>query len=101
MNLLKIKAKIYQYTGIFLARKELNKYLESQDFKDEVRRMSSYDDGGPVFSEQECKDLLTGSWEAHYGFHTFMSPLPWPLSRLHKIWLQFKYDFLTRKSNDN
>lgn len=100
MNILKMKAKVYQYAGIFLARKELNTYIESQDFNDEVRRMSSYDDGGPVFSQDECKQLLIGSWESYYGFHTFVSRLPWPLSRFHIIWKQFQYDFLTRKSND-
>lgn len=101
MNLLKIKAKIFQYTGIFLARKEQNKYIESQDFKDEVRRMVSYDDGGPVFSEEECKNLLIGTWDSHHGFYTFMSKFPWPLSRLHIMYMQFKYDFFTRKPHDN
>lgn len=96
MNVLKLKAKLYQYTGIYLARKELNKYIESSDFSDEVRRMTSYDDGGPVFSEDDCKSLLIGSWEAHYGFHTFVSILPWPLSRLEIIFKQLKYD-LSRK----
>lgn len=92
MGFLKLKAKIYQYTGIFLAQKEVNLYINSQDFKDEVRRMTSYDDGGPTFSIEECQNLLIGSWEAHYGFYRRFSTTRGILDWLRNFYLQLRDD---------
>lgn len=54
MTLLKIKAKIYQYTGIYLAEKE------EQDFM-----------AGHINSNMP--DLMRGMWQASNGFYTHMS----------------------------
>ena len=48
MTLLKIKAKIYQYTGIYLAKKEEDKHVESV--------------GGDKFG------LKRGIWQCNHGF---------------------------------
>lgn len=92
MSLLKLKAKVYQYTGIFLAQKELGLYTNSQDFNDEVRRMVAYDDGLPVYDVEETKSLLIGSWEAHYGFYRRMSKHRGIIGWFHVLYLQLKDD---------
>lgn len=92
INWLKVKAKIYQYTGVFLASKEREAYVNSDAYRDEFRRMIGYDDYGPKYTAEQCKDILVGAWEGHYGFHSYVSIKPWPFSRLEIMWKQFKSD---------
>lgn len=92
MNLLKLKAKVYQYTAIFLAQRELNLYTNSEIFNDEVRRMISYNDGLPVYDTEETKNLLISSWEAHYGFYRRMSKHRGIVGWFHVLYLQLKDD---------
>lgn len=51
--LLKLKAKIYQYTGIYLAQKECNEYLKAN------------------CDDQDGLGLLTGLWQANNGFYRY------------------------------
>ena len=61
--ILKIKAKIYQYTGIFLARKEEEEYLNSLEGLAAIKKaeLDGYNNG-----------LVIGLWQADHGFVTFM-----------------------------
>lgn len=70
MNVLKLKAVFYRYTGIYLADKEENDYLSSEEFwKDFERTAKSCNDCGP----RNVQGLLIGIWQAKYGFARPMS----------------------------
>lgn len=61
--MLKVKAKIYQYTGIFLANKEQTDYLWSAEGLAEIQK--SFD----ALNDAELAfDLTVGSWQADHGF---------------------------------
>jgi hypothetical protein len=79
MTLLKLKAKIYQYTGLYLAKKE-------EDVA--VRQFVStyYDDMDNCFPFLEADDrhIFIGSWQADNGFHRFGTPL-WTKITMHRL----------------
>jgi hypothetical protein len=84
--ILKIKAKIYQYTGIYLAQKEEDAYVDWAL--------------GTDFDGYE-KSLAIGLWQAKNGFTSMMprnmrrfriSKLEKIKNRLEIIWLQLKDD---------
>jgi|WetSurMetagenome_2_1015567.scaffolds.fasta_scaffold220400_2 hypothetical protein len=66
MNLLKIKSKFYQYTGIYLADREENEYLASKEFWKEFTRIHNSPDNN--LSLRTIQGLLIGSWQGKYGF---------------------------------
>jgi hypothetical protein len=70
---LKVKAKIYQYTGIYLAKKE--EYLATSSCR-------KY----PLSDENNIFDLnmSIGSWQADNGFCRLGNPF-WTKRLLHKI----------------
>lgn len=96
--ILKIKAKIYQLTGIYLAEKEEMIYKNSPQFKVEADNILNYPEQD--MSLQEIEGILIGSWQAKHGFHRrFVTTYPFGIK--HKwvgrkwqenvvIWL---YDF--------
>ena len=61
-----LKAKIYQYTGIYLAYKEDVEYLTSDIFWEEF---TTYRANNPDLSYQEVQDFLLASREGLEGFH--------------------------------
>ena len=58
MTLLKLKAKIYQYTGIYLAQKEEDEYLRSEE-------------AVSLLENNEYPGLVIGLWQAKHGFTRF------------------------------
>lgn len=65
---LKIKAKIYQYTGLYLANKESKEYLMSKEFWEEYNRMLPHNIDND-FTDTDLQGLLLGSWECDNGFY--------------------------------
>lgn len=63
--LLKLKAIIYRYTGIFLAHKEEQAYLNSFAFKKDVKKYRE------MFGEDKdiAEDIAAGTWHADHGFY--------------------------------
>lgn len=67
MTLLKIKALIYDWTGIYLAHREENDYCDSEAYwKQYNETMSAYSDD-PI-SPRALHGLLVGSWQAKHRF---------------------------------
>jgi hypothetical protein len=58
MTLLKLKAKIYQYTGIYLAQKEEDEYLRSEE-------------AISLLENNEYEGLVIGLWQTKHGFVQF------------------------------
>jgi hypothetical protein len=65
--ILLIKAKIYQYTGIYLAYKEQCDFMESEEF---VAQLMSLDGQMTIY---DAIGLLVGNWQALHGFTNFYS----------------------------
>jgi hypothetical protein len=66
MTILKLKAKIYQYTGIYLAKREEDIAMEIDFY------IKFYDHTYPDDYEFQ-KDISIGSWQADNGFYSFLS----------------------------
>lgn len=64
--MLKIKAAIYRYTGIYLANSEELEYINSIEFWKDYKRVITHpeNDLGP----RGAFGLLIGSWQAEHGF---------------------------------
>lgn len=62
MTILKLKAKIYQYTRIFLTNKEQAEYVSSTDFA------LDFDTIDNDFTTEDKVSILIGSWQAENGF---------------------------------
>ena len=64
--MLKLKSKIYKYTGIYLADREENDYLKSDEFWKRFIKIikSKNNDIGP----RNVQGILIGMWQAHNGF---------------------------------
>lgn len=62
--ILKIKAFIYRLTGIYLAEKEENEYITSDEFWD---IMDSTED--PELDNRTVQKILIGSWQCKHGFY--------------------------------
>lgn len=68
MKLLKLKAKIYQYTGIYLAQKEELKMLKSKSFWQEFCRLQE------TFADmRELQSFMIGDWQSRKGFTRYVS----------------------------
>jgi hypothetical protein len=68
MTLIKVKAKIYYYTGIYLAYKEESEYLQSKEFWKSMEKLLKSKDADfkkPV----NAQGLLIGLWQAKHGFY--------------------------------
>lgn len=71
MNLLKLKAKFYQYTGVYLANKEENDYLTSREFWKHFNKHKKHKDND--MSDYNIQRLMIGMWQADLGFHRPMT----------------------------
>jgi hypothetical protein len=71
--MLKLKARIFWYFGIFLADREENDYLQSKEFWESFFKI--YSDPDNDMDVQDIQGLLLGLWEANYGFARPMSVL--------------------------
>lgn len=67
MTLLKLKAKIYHYTGIYLAYREQCDYMESADYLKYLTAPNGTD--SEEFSIETKASLAVGLWQARHGFH--------------------------------
>lgn len=99
--LLKLKAKIYQYTGIYLVKKEESEYMASEQAKLDMKELLA----GTGYSKILGKGLTVALWQGKNGFasiHTGIwvpSHKPWykiayyaTLNRIKTIYLQLKMD---------
>lgn len=102
MKILKIKAKIYQYTGIYLAESEELDYLNSREFWKEFDRMQKHNKENDI-SNRTLQGILIGTWQSKNGFTRQISPYgfkyffkaPWyvkPLIFINLFYLQLKQD---------
>lgn len=66
MRYLKLKAKIYYYTGIYLAHKEENEYLQSKEFWKSFAKLMNGKDKD-FRNPQNAQGLLIGLWQAKHG----------------------------------
>lgn len=64
--LLKIKAFIYQKTGVYLAQKEELDYITSKDFWKRFWKIFLHKDND--MSGRDIQGLLIGLWQAKWGF---------------------------------
>ena len=64
-QMMKFKAFIYQHTGIYLANKEENKYMHSDEFWDSLGKMLE----SPDFNMKEAHGILVGLWHLDHGFY--------------------------------
>lgn len=94
--MLKLKAAIYRYFGIYLAQKDELAYLESNDAQNLVS------EGLQLGLDFEgALGLAIGSWQADHGFYRPCSPLrlkdsymPEFILYLHECYLACKHDIL-------
>ena len=70
-KILKLKGKFYQYTGIYLANKEENEYIQSKECWKSLMKMLSNKKND--MSPRDCQGLLIGMWQCKHGFHRPMS----------------------------
>jgi len=61
-----MKAKIYQYTGIYLANKEELEYIQSKEFWKSFTKMATHKDND--MSPRDIQSLLIGMWQADRGY---------------------------------
>jgi hypothetical protein len=86
MTLLKLKSHIYRYTGIYLAHKEENEYLQSKDFWNEFHKMKNHPKND--MDDENIQGLLVGLWQCGKN-HNFTRPMVmWHWS------FRFKYPLL-------
>ena len=95
---LKLKAKIYQYTTIYLASQEEQDYLRSDEAKTYINKLVSNPEN--EMDEDDARDLTIGMWQGYYGFCRPMSSLRlklplWffrPLATIHESFIMLKWD---------
>lgn len=73
MTILQIKAKIYYYTGIYLAHEEENDYLQSKEFWASMAKLLKGKDSD-FQNPRNAQGLLIGLWQAKHGFARPMRP---------------------------
>jgi hypothetical protein len=66
--ILKIKALIYRYTGIYLAYREELEYLTSYEFWTKFKKMSTRKAND--LSLVDIQSIILGMWQADHGFYT-------------------------------
>lgn len=73
MTILQLKAKIYYHTGIYLAHKEENDYLQSKEFwKSFAKLLNGKDED--FQNPRNAQGLLIGLWQAKNGLCRPMRP---------------------------
>lgn len=93
--ILYIKAKIFQYTGLYLAEREEKEYMRSA--KAEIRRQKL------LYAKHDIdllNELIAGLWHCEHGFVRPISfdwefstnPLKVKFAFLHRSYLQLKFD---------
>lgn len=88
MNL-KLKAVIYRYTNIYLAKKEETEYLNSRHAENRIIELSSV-----IGSYEMTREIIIGLWQAEHGFltvHSELSKIP-VIGYLHRVYLTLKTD---------
>lgn len=68
--ILKIKAKIYRLTGIYLAEKEELEYITSKKFWKSFTKMALKN---PNMRFQIVQGMLIGLWQCKHGFYRKLS----------------------------
>lgn len=64
--LIKLKARLYRYTGVYIAEKDEKKYLLSQNYwKDYKQIRSEYK---KLYTPDEYKEILLNAWNYNNGF---------------------------------
>jgi hypothetical protein len=63
---LKLKSLIYKYTGVFLAHKEENEFLDSEEYWKAFLRMATHKEND--MSPRNIHGLQIGMWQAARGF---------------------------------
>lgn len=90
--MLKIKAAIYRYFGIYLANNEEALYLKSHEVQKLIAEFLKEN-----LDSKDAIDLAVGLWQANNGFHRPWSSLPsgYPkfIRYLHECYLACKHDF--------
>lgn len=72
MSVLKLKALIYKYSGLYLAHKEESEYLQSKEFwKSMLKLMNGKDKDLAI--PRNAQGLLIGLWQCKHGFHRPLS----------------------------
>lgn len=95
---LKLKAKIYQYTTIYLATQEEKAYLRSDEAKTYINKLVSNPEN--EMDEDDARGVTVGMWQGHYGFYRPMSSLRFklplwffrPLATIHESFIMLKWD---------
>lgn len=95
---LKIKSRIYRYTGLFLADKEQEAYLASDLCQKSIKQLCSYPENG--LNESDAREIVIGMWQANVGFYRPMSMLRFktplwffrPLAYVIESFKAIKYD---------
>jgi hypothetical protein len=67
INFLKIKAWIYQKTGIYLAHKEELEYITSPAFWKKFMKIVKHKDND--MAPRDIQGLLIGIWQGEHGFY--------------------------------
>lgn len=88
---LKLKAKVYQYTGIYLAKKEENEYLKT--VQREVITENRLLRNSKHLRQNDMTGLNVAVWQIRHGFHTYTSTSNFKvIARLEIIFKQLKSD---------
>lgn len=66
--MLKLKVKIFQYTGLYLATREELKHLTSKETIREIEKQ--FQDPDNDFTLEELIDIEIGTWQLQHGFGT-------------------------------
>ncbi|NBO99736.1 MAG: hypothetical protein EBU90_06370 [Proteobacteria bacterium] len=73
--ILKLKSYIYKYTGIYLAHKEENEFLTSDEFWSQLKSIFKNNKSDCFYSNpKNVQGLLVGMWQAKNGFSRFYNP---------------------------
>ncbi len=70
--IIRIKAFIYQKTGIYLAQREELKYITSKEFWKAFMKIAGKDSND--MRPRDIQGLLIGSWQCGYGFYRASKP---------------------------
>ena len=73
MTLLKLKAFIYQKTGIYLASKEELDYVTSPQFWEAFKKLQQTKDWKKE-DPRNIQGVLIGSWQIKHGFYRTYKP---------------------------
>lgn len=66
MTLLKLKSLLYRYTGVFLAYKEENEYVDSKEYWKQFMKIAKNPEND--MSLRDIHGLMIGMWHCDHGF---------------------------------